>query len=111
MKTKEEKDERFINGIKCSQCKSVLVSLTRHDFQMCKCEGLFIDGGFDYCRLGGAVPFDWVKIKKPQLIKLLKGQKGFALGKLDPSKLADYYLDKAAKLRERESENEKMEKA
>ena len=40
--------------IKCAKCGWILSSLARHDFARCKCEaGTFIDGGFDYTRIGG----------------------------------------------------------
>lgn len=38
--------------VKCLLCGEVLESKHRHDFQQCKCENLFIDGGDDYLRMG-----------------------------------------------------------
>ena len=41
--------------IQCPKCKAVLHSLYRHDFQKCGCEAeTYVDGGFDYTRIGGA---------------------------------------------------------
>lgn len=39
--------------IKCKKCGDILQSKYRHDFQMCKCGSCYIDGGDDYCRVGG----------------------------------------------------------
>lgn len=43
--------------IKCRNCGVVLHSMYRHDFQSCKCvedeKRVFVDGGFDYGRIGG----------------------------------------------------------
>lgn len=41
------------NAIKCLKCGDVLESKYRHDFQMCSCHSVFVDGGKDYCRVGG----------------------------------------------------------
>lgn len=37
----------------CELCDSLIWSKTVHDFKYCKCEKSFIDGGRDYCRVGG----------------------------------------------------------
>jgi len=49
--------------IKCLKCGDVLHSLYRHDFVACSCpepddgtyneSGCYVDGGFDYTRIGG----------------------------------------------------------
>ena len=43
--------------IKCKNCETVLHSLYTHDFQSCECDreedSVFVDGGFDYTRIGG----------------------------------------------------------
>lgn len=44
--------------IRCKLCGDVLQSKYRHDFQMCSCESCFIDGGDEYCRIGGE-PENW----------------------------------------------------
>lgn len=47
--------------VKCMVCGKILHSMYRHDFQGCDCENqTFVDGGFDYTRVGGA---DMDKIK------------------------------------------------
>jgi len=42
--------------IKCLKCGKILESKFRHDFQECEC-GNFVDGGNDYCRIGGDLEF------------------------------------------------------
>ena len=40
--------------IKCLKCGQILHSVYRHDFQGCNCDNQsFVDGGFDYMRVGG----------------------------------------------------------
>lgn len=40
------------NAAKCLKCLEILESIHRHDFRMCKCGNLFVDGGRDYIRRG-----------------------------------------------------------
>lgn len=42
-----------VSAIKCKKCGDIIYSRTVHDFRTCTCEACFIDGGFDYCRIGG----------------------------------------------------------
>jgi len=43
--------------IKCLNCKTTIHSMHRHDFISCECGDdktrIFVDGGFDYTRMGG----------------------------------------------------------
>ena len=39
--------------IRCKKCGDILESKYRHDFKMCSCKSCYIDGGNDYCRVGG----------------------------------------------------------
>ena len=41
------------NAIKCLKCGDIVESKHRHDFRMCSCGAVFIDGGHDYVRCGG----------------------------------------------------------
>ena len=41
-------------GIKCKSCGDEIYSMYRHDFKRCECGKCFIDGGFDYTRIGGS---------------------------------------------------------
>jgi hypothetical protein len=45
----------ILNMVMCDGCRQVLLSLHRHDFQICPC-GTFTDGGQDYIRRGA--PFE-----------------------------------------------------
>ncbi len=40
-------------GVRCAKCNDSVYSNSRHDLVTCKCGAVFIDGGFDYRRLGG----------------------------------------------------------
>lgn len=53
--------------ILCMNCNTLLESRSRHDFQQCDCENkTFVDGGEDYCRIGG---------KDLNLIRIIDGDK------------------------------------
>lgn len=39
-------------GIRCPNCFDEIYSNSRHDFVACKCDDCYIDGGFDYQRIG-----------------------------------------------------------
>ena len=41
-----------VQAIKCSKCKDIIFSRTRHDCRGCTCGEVYIDGGFDYKRVG-----------------------------------------------------------
>ena len=41
------------NLAKCKRCGDIIESKSRHDFQMCSCGSIFVDGGTDYIRRGG----------------------------------------------------------
>lgn len=44
------------NRAQCSECEKIIESTHRHDFVTCDCEEfIFIDGGLDYIRTGGAL--------------------------------------------------------
>ncbi len=38
------------NSIKCKHCKDIITSKNRHDFNMCSCNKVGVDGGLDYLR-------------------------------------------------------------
>jgi len=64
------------NRIQCLKCGVVLESKHRHDFQECHCENQsFVDGGNDYCRIGGK-NLKLVKVlgdnEKPKKFKIKK---------------------------------------
>lgn len=41
------------NEARCRKCGDVIVSMHRHDFKMCKCGAIGVDGGHDYIRRVG----------------------------------------------------------
>lgn len=41
------------NAIRCKKCDDVIESKSVHDFQVCSCKACFVDGGLEYCRIGG----------------------------------------------------------
>jgi len=43
------------NRAKCLNCNDIIESKHRHDFVMCSCESIFVDGGKDYLRRGGNI--------------------------------------------------------
>ena len=42
-----------VNAVECPRCHDLIYSRARHDFHYCSCKDTFIDGGFDYIRVGG----------------------------------------------------------
>jgi len=52
-----------VKGVKCGKCGDVLFSRARHDFRKCTCEETFVDGGFDYLRVGYAGDFPPVTVE------------------------------------------------
>lgn len=52
-------------AIICPKCKDTVYSRTRHDFRWCSCGNCYIDGGFDYTKVGWKYDLPkntWVKI-------------------------------------------------
>ena len=41
------------NKARCKKCGEIVESKHRHDFNMCSCGSVFVDGGTDYMRRGG----------------------------------------------------------
>ena len=39
-------------AVKCPQCGDIIYSRATHDFHYCSCNNVFIDGGFEYSRIG-----------------------------------------------------------
>lgn len=42
------------NSAKCLRCGDEIESKYRHDFQVCSCDNVMVDGGKDYFRRGAA---------------------------------------------------------
>lgn len=45
----------IVTGVECPYCHDIVFSRARHDFRECGCGNIYIDGGFDYFRVGGKV--------------------------------------------------------
>ena len=43
----------IVKAYQCPSCRVWVWSRARHDMRHCQCGDLFVDGGFDYCRVGG----------------------------------------------------------
>ena len=41
------------NAARCRRCDTIVESRHVHDFAMCKCGAIFVDGGTCYARAGG----------------------------------------------------------
>jgi hypothetical protein len=41
-----------ISAIQCKKCGDTIFSRATHDYHSCTCGDCFIDGGFDYIRVG-----------------------------------------------------------
>ena len=51
---KDMKRKRIIrNAAVCMICDDLIESKHTHDFVVCKCGAIFVDGGHDYLRRGG----------------------------------------------------------
>lgn len=66
----------IVNKIRCKKCGDIIESTHRHDFKICKCGAVAVDGGHDYLRRSGDLDgyeelsiteereFDWDSIKR-----------------------------------------------
>ena len=43
----------IVNKIRCKKCGEIIDSTHRHDFKICKCGAVAVDGGHDYLRRNG----------------------------------------------------------
>lgn len=50
---------KYHTALRCKKCKTIIMSLRRHDFVACECwnpkegKGIAIDGGFSYIKFSG----------------------------------------------------------
>lgn len=54
-KTSQNKNlpsKTLVTCVQCSNCGDIIYSRARHDYHSCSCEGVMIDGGFNYVRTG-----------------------------------------------------------
>ena len=42
-----------VNRIKCNKCEDIIQSIHKHDFNMCSCKSVGVDGGISYLRRVG----------------------------------------------------------
>ncbi|HDR7621574.1 TPA: hypothetical protein QCX73_002675 [Bacillus mycoides] len=42
----------IVNKVRCKKCNTVIESKSNHDFKLCKCKAMFIDGGTSFQRYG-----------------------------------------------------------
>jgi len=42
-----------VTTVKCPKCGDTIFSRARHDWRPCTCGAIYVDGGFDYVRIGG----------------------------------------------------------
>lgn len=48
--------------LKCLKCNDIIESKFTHDFRLCTCGAIFIDGGDEYTRIGGfPEDMEWVE--------------------------------------------------
>ena len=57
------------NKIKCKKCGDVIESKYTHDFKMCKCGAVGVDGGHAYLRRQGN-PDDWEELSEVLKLRL-----------------------------------------
>ena len=55
-----------VNAYQCLFCGDIVYSRALHDFRECSCKKMFVDGGFDYIRVGYNTTFG-VKLKVVKL--------------------------------------------
>lgn len=53
----------LINKIRCRRCGEILESVSMHDFKICSCGAVAIDGGREYLRRCG-YPDDWEELSE-----------------------------------------------
>ena len=51
------------NRIRCKKCGDIIESKARHDYKVCSCKSIFVDGGLAYSRRGWPEgdPKDWIE--------------------------------------------------
>ena len=59
------------NKIKCKKCGDIIESEYTHDFKMCKCGAVGVDGGHAYLRRQGN-PDDWEELSEARQYRSLE---------------------------------------
>ena len=52
-----------VNRIKCNKCGDIITSNSRHDFRVCKCGAVCVDGGKEYLKRSGNHE-DWSELSE-----------------------------------------------
>jgi len=53
----------IVRAVRCKHCKDTIYSRARHDFRFCTCGKVFIDGGFEYIRIGGDIEAPLIEVE------------------------------------------------
>lgn len=53
----------LVNKIRCKRCNDVIESTHRHNFMVCKCGAVAVDGGTDYLKRSGNRE-DWEELSE-----------------------------------------------
>ena len=53
----------IVNKIRCKKCNDVIESTHGHDFKVCKCGSVAVDGGKDYLKRSGNRE-DWEELSE-----------------------------------------------
>lgn len=64
----EERYKILRNRIKCLKCGDIIESKHRHDFKLCSCGAIAVDGGLDYQRIVGDLD-SYVNLVEYEIIK------------------------------------------
>lgn len=61
-----------VNRARCDECGDILESRDVHDFQVCSCGNLFVDGGTHYLRRGWRSE-NWTELSQSDSISNFAG--------------------------------------
>jgi len=58
------------NRVQCSSCLEFIESLHRHDFKMCSCGAVAVDGGKDYLKRVFSVNYPYIELSEEEDVEL-----------------------------------------
>ena len=58
----ENRQRIYSNKIKCKRCGDVIESRSVHDFKMCSCGAVAVDGGHEYLKRSADSPSDFTDL-------------------------------------------------
>ena len=82
--------EQTAHIIKCKKCLETIESKYRHDFKMCKCDSVGIDGGIS---AGNTILGDWSDIENKSKYRAIIEKKKVWLS---PDIIKDYFQKRSA---------------